>query len=190
MEQEIWKDIEWYEWLYQVSNLGRVKRLEKVINNQRWLFILEEQILKGSMSLWYKRVTLSKNLIKKDYKIHRLIAQAFIPNPDNKPFINHKNWIRNDNTIDNLEWCTPKENVNHSYKVLLNKSPMYGRKWALSHISIKRNQYDLEWNFIKTWDSWADIQRELWIHRGDISKCCKWKLKTAWGFIWKYLQNT
>ena len=104
MEKEIWKDIDGYEGLYQVSNLGRVKSLH---HNK-------EKILKGSYnSKGYYFVKLCKNGISKSIFVHRLVAQEFIPNPDNLPIVNHKDENPRNNNVDNLEWCTQKYNANY-----------------------------------------------------------------------------
>jgi len=108
---EIWKDIKGYEGLYQISNLGNVKSL----NNYKRK---ENKILSNrpsSKKIWYLSVTLHNRGNNKGYLIHRLIALHFIPNPENKKMINHKNGIKNDNRIENLEWVTCKENIQHAY---------------------------------------------------------------------------
>jgi hypothetical protein len=102
---EEFRDIKGYEGLYQISNLGRVKSIK---NN-----IFLKQALNTSR---YYIVCLSKKGKKKTSLIHRLIAQCFVSNKNNKPVINHINMIRTDNSISNLEWCTHSENVNHSYR--------------------------------------------------------------------------
>lgn len=100
--QEIWKDIKDYEGLYKISNLGNVKSLKTNKN------------LYYSKSKNYLRVSLNKDGIRKGYSIHRLVAEAFIPNPNNYPCVNHKDCNGNNNNVDNLEWCTHKQN--NSYK--------------------------------------------------------------------------
>ena len=99
---EIWKDIKGYEGLYQISNLGNVKSLKTNKN------------LYYSKSRNYLRVSLNKNGIRKGCSIHRLVAQTFIPNPNNYPCVNHKDCNGNNNKVNNLEWCTYKQN--NSYK--------------------------------------------------------------------------
>ena len=122
----------------------------------------------------YNIVNLWKNKKKKTIKVHRLVAEAFIPNLDNKPYINHKNAIRNDNTIQNLEWCTQKENILHAYKIG-------------SRQTKRIQQYDLKNDLIRNWSSIKDASQKLKISNGHICSCCKGKRKSAGGFIWKYI---
>ena len=105
MENEVWKDIPDYEGLYQVSNLGRIKSLN--FNKTG-----KEKIMKPRTGNRYYMIALWKNGIRKDYLLHRIIAETFIPNPQNKPFINHKDENCFNNSINNLMWCTHKENMN------------------------------------------------------------------------------
>ena len=101
---EVWKDVVGYEGLYMVSNLGRVKSLR---GNK-------ERILKGYYHRGYRRVDLYKNGVMKHWRIHRLVAQAFIDNPNNYPVVNHRDEDKSNNRVDNLEWCTHEYNVNYS----------------------------------------------------------------------------
>lgn len=184
---EIWKDVTWYEWKYQISNLWNTRNLNYNKSG-------ESKLLKPQYNSWYTYINIRINKKHKQHKIHRLVAQRFIPNLENKPFINHINWIRDDNRVENLEWCTPSENTRHSYRVLWNVSyfknhfnkTWLGKFWKLHHNSKKVNQYDLDGNFIKTWDSIQDIYRWLWIYWGNISSCCLWKLKTTWWYKWQF----
>lgn len=102
--EEMWKDIKGYEGLYQISNLSRVLSIKSGI------------ILRQTLDCGYCRVKLQHKRITKTVRVHRILAEAFIPNPDNKPQINHKNGIKHDNLLSNIEWCTGKENVVHAHK--------------------------------------------------------------------------
>lgn len=120
---EIWKDIEGYEGLYQISNLGRVKSLPKTWWNGQCNITQAEKILSQTLDpKGYLKVTLCKNTIHKTHRVHRLIAFAFVPNPCNKEQVNHKNGIKTDNSINNLEWVTHQENCQHAQDCLLNKA--------------------------------------------------------------------
>lgn len=121
LKGEKWKDISGFEGYYKVSNLGRVKGLRRVYQTMAGHEeILPERILKLQKDPnGYPYVSLSKiekrgNEARNNYLVHRLIAKAFIPNPENKPCINHKNLNKSDNSIVNLEWCTHKENIIHA----------------------------------------------------------------------------
>ena len=163
---EIWKDIDGYEGLYQVSNLGNVKSL----NYRR---TGKERILKpGNNGLGYLFVILCNNGKLKHFKIHRLVAKAFLENPDNKSDVNHKDEDKTNNNVDNLEWMTRLENNN------------YGTRNERSSKSVI--QYSLKGEFIRKWPSVIQIQRDLGFSQGNISQCCNGKLKTAYGYIWKY----
>lgn len=155
---EIWRDIPDYP-DYQVSNLGRVRSLK--YGNE---YFLKPGVDKDG----YLVVSLFKYGKAKQYKIHRLVAQAFIPNPNNYPQVNHKDEVKTNNLVDNLEWCTAQYNVDYSNSKLV-------------------GQYDLSGNLIQTWKSTIEIQRQLGFLQGDISNCCTGRYKTAYGYVWKYL---
>ena len=165
IEIEEFRDIPGYEGLYEVSNLGRVRSLET------------ERILKPSKNTCgYLFVSLYKNGIKKAVRIHRLVALAFIPNPDNLPCINHKDEDKTNNTVDNLEWCDDKYNAN--YGTRNERIAEKTRKPVL--------QYDLLGNFIREWPSITKVEEETGIWQTHISKCCLGLRHTAGGYLWKY----
>lgn len=123
--KEIWKDIEGYESIYKVSNYVNIKSLERPIYRNGKIFCIQkEKILKHSYhSAGYNAVNLYKNQLPNLCLVHRIIAEAFIPNPENKPTINHINGIKSDNRLENLEWSTYSENNQHAYTVLGKKGP-------------------------------------------------------------------
>lgn len=181
---EIWKDIKGYEGRYKVSNLGNVKSL----------LGKKERILKSlNHTEGYYKVILYKENIAKNKCIHRLVAEAFIDNPQNKKDINHKDGNKHNNNVSNLEWCTRKENVIHAWKlglakVTIRQKENYKRmvKIRTKKMSIQVCQYDLMGNYIKTWESMNEAGRKLHILPSNICSCCKGKLNKTGGYIWRY----
>lgn len=128
MEKEVWKDIEGYENRYQISTYGRVKSLARVVKSYPKTRKLKDRVRKLSVNRYgYSYISLKKDGTLKALTIHRLVALAFIPNPDNKPCVNHTNGIKGDNNILNLEWVTHSENTIHAHKNNLTH-PLYGEK--------------------------------------------------------------
>lgn len=114
---ENWKDVAGYEGLYQVSNLGRVKSLERVVINNKYggKRIVQESIVQATDNgHGYKIVGLHRERKRKNFYVHRLVASAFAPNPDRLTYINHIDYDRGNNNADNLEWCTQKQNTQYS----------------------------------------------------------------------------
>lgn len=175
---ETWKDIKDYEGLYQVSDYGRVKSLPRQGTQTK-----EERILKPEKTKkGYLQVHLCKNGKVKVFRVNRLVAIAFVPNPENKPEVNHKDTNKENNHASNLEWNTRSENQLHAYKTGIQR-PKLSKDNILSK---KVLQYDLEGNFIKEWNCTKDIQRELNIKNQYISACCLGKTKTTHNYIFRY----
>lgn len=175
---EIWKDITGYEGIYQVSNLGRVKRIGKYRNQYKeWNSNVLLKPIDNSNG--YLFVTLSKNNKTKQFYIHRLVAYAFIENTDKLPEVNHKDGNKQNNQIENLEWVTCSENIKHCNKHLNPKRKnCKGSKPVI--------QLDLNGNFIKEYPSYREAVRQTGISK--IDKVCnriKYR-KTAGGYMWKY----
>ena len=172
--EEIWKDIEGYEGLYQVSNLGRVKSLKyRQSNNEN---ILKPQVDGGG----YLMVHLWKDKKPKAMKVHRLVAQAFIPNPDSLPEVNHKSEVKTENTVDEIEWCNHKYNCN------------YGSRNIRSGEKRKNNggfvviQFTNKGDYVNEYNSAREASRETGVLHSGICRCCQGKIQSAGGFIWKY----
>ena len=118
MVTEIWKDIEGYEGLYQISNLGRVKSLPKYTYSRGYAQLRKEKLLRPRKTGKYRNYLSVTFNDGKQHKVHRLVAQAFIPNPNNLSYVNHKDENTLNNCADNLEWCTNQYNVQYSAKLL------------------------------------------------------------------------
>lgn len=154
MEQETWKEVDGYNGIYLVSNLGRVKSIDHYIRNKHDSRSLKKgRILKQSMSVkGYLQVSLSKNTKRFSTGAHRLVALHFIPNPQNKPQVNHINGIKHDNRMQNLEWCTNSENQIHAVKNKLT-NPNYCEKHHNSkltneQVKTARRMHELGWSNI------------------------------------------
>ena len=174
MSNEIWKDIPNYEG-YQVSNLGRVKSLERP-------YRVNERILKPQLSnKGYYQIGLRKNSVRKFYSVHRLVYEAFNgPIPENMQ-VNHINEIKTDNRLENLNLMACKENINYG-----TRNERAGKVLKNGKKSKTVLQFDLQDNFIKEYASTHQAERETGFAQGHICACCKGKLKTAYNYKWKY----
>ena len=175
---EIWKPVVGYEGLYEVSNLGKVKAIKWHRGNE------EKEIKPYTTYKGYLRLRLCKNGKGKQFQIHRLVAEAFIPNPENKPYIDHINTDRTDNRVENLRWVTNKENCNN---------PISKQNYSKSNkdkTAVPILQFDKNMNFIKKWESMTDAETSLGI-KSRLSNYCseKYGRKTAGGFIWRYADD-
>lgn len=159
---------------YEISNLWNVRSYKK------WKLKLLKNQTDG---WWYSIINLCKDGKVKTYTIHRLVAEEFIKKVDGKTEINHKNWIKSENMIDNLEWCTHRENLQHRYTHLWMKwpKPWLWKFWKDNKASKSILQYDLLWNLIKEWWGILEASRWLWLNRHCIWKVCNWKQESHGG---------
>lgn len=184
---EVWKDIAGYEGIYQVSNLGRVRSLDRTyyLKNGR------TQSAKGRIMAFYdtkdgyKGVKLRTTKSRVSFRVHRLVAEAFIANPFNYPCINHKDENKQNNVVENLEWCTQKYNMN--FGTLHHRLSVTHKNHPILSKSIE--QYSLDGRFIQSYPSAAEASRQTGIHRVNIRACCRGLYTQSGGYIWKEIKT-
>lgn len=172
MDREEWADIKGYEEAYQISNLGRVKSLTREVkfSDGRTRTFQSKIIPQRLSGKGYLMVSLWKHHEGKRFLVHRLVAEAFIPNPSNLPQVNHKDENKVNNTVSNLEWCTSQYNNLYSHKVGV-------------------VQLDEDNHIIKQWNSIIEAANELHISASNISMCCSGVIERCKGFKWQYLDT-
>lgn len=186
---EEWRDIKGYEGIYQISDCGRVKSLGRMVHMHNGFRYTKERFLrvkkKKSGYLFYCLYP-GDRTVKYEHA-HRLVAQAFIPNPLHKRDVNHIDGNKLNNCVDNLEWVTRSENQIHAYNVLkrTREHPIGWDNKLAKHIV----QLNLDGTFVKKWASSCDFQRQTGKTEANVRRCLIGKQKTAYGFRWVYLED-
>lgn len=186
MKEEIWKDIDGYKGYYQVSNLGRVRSLDRYIE-----YIYNDMVVtrkqRGRIRQpainhqGYLQLSLLKNGVSTTFKVHRLVAKAFLPNPDNLTEINHINENKQDNHINNLEWCS------RQYNCIYGTAP---KRRALA-CSKAIEQIDMDTNeVVAVFASASEASRKLGFTRVGIQRCCVKRQISCQGYYWRFLGDT
>lgn len=164
--KEIWKEVNLFGKQYFISNLGFIKNKHNKI--------LKPYLSSGE----YKYICIHEKKHTHHIRIHRIVAQAFIPNPQKLSCVNHKDGNKQNNCVKNLEWVNYSQNVKHGFE-----SGLYQvRKIKATRI----NQYDLQGNFIKTWDSMRKVEKQYNVSHTALRFCCLNKIKSCAGYIWRY----
>lgn len=182
MVNEFWKDIQGYEGLYQVSTCGRVKSLPRVKQGKHNLLGVKTEYLKSGGLLkqsndknGYKLLALSKDGAMKFFRVHRLVAETFVPNPGEKPIAHHIDGCVSNNNAENLQWVTDRENL-YASDVFGQLAAIYGKKI---------NQYDLKGNIVAEYPSMQECSRRLGLDVRHISAVANGKRKRTRGYIFK-----
>jgi len=179
MEEEEWRDVVGYEGKYQISNKGNSRSLVDSWGNPKPkpLLLKLHPETKG-----YLQVRFSKDGKQKTFKVHRLVALAFIPNPLGLPEVNHKDEDKTNNCVGNLEWCDHLYNIRYGTGIRRNAN-IHTNNPKRSKIVL---QLDKEGNLIREWPSISEIKRQLGYNQGHVSECCRGERAHHKGYVWKY----
>lgn len=198
-DKEIWKDIQGYEGLYQVSNFGRVKSLDRYVNAKLGSKMMRKGVIMTLQTSHkgYNVVMLHKNCKGHQQQVHRLVAIAFIPNPLNKPQVNHMDCNKKNNHISNLEWATQDENMHHAsingifsnFNERRLRASRENLLMAINKRKRKINQYTIDGQFIKQYTSIAEAEKETGASNSRIVRCCKGERKSTHGYKWEYAKE-
>lgn len=186
MEAEIWKDVVGFEGYYQVSNFGSVRGVDRYTRNRRCEKYLRKgrDIVAYPNKMGYMVFTSSMNHTQKMLSVHRLVATAFIPNPENKPCVNHINGIKSDNRVVNLEWCTYTENALHAYETGLRHSSMTGKSGSKSAVSKQIVQLTQADEFVSVYWGRFEAERMTGIKEANIKYAISSNAHATGGFKW------
>ena len=177
--KEIWKDIRGYEGRYRVSNFGSV-----------FSQITNKRLKQTRSNTGYYQVQLYGENGVSNILVHKLVAEAFVENPDKKPEVNHLDGDKSNNCMSNLEWVTRSENTHHAIsKGLRPLCPMYGKRGDENPLSKEIIQYDLDGKYIRLWKGIANAARYYNANEASISGCLNGRNKTAAGYIWRFADN-
>lgn len=180
-EQEIWKDIPGYEGLYQVSNLGNVKGLpsRRVYSDGRVHYYPERVLKQHTIRRNNKQVCLTVGGNHRSFRVHRLVAMAFLPNPNNYDQVNHKDENPSNNNIDNLEWCSAEYNLNYGTR---NKRASESRGKVVL-------QYSFDGELLREFSGAREAARQMGLEANcgaNIQNCCNGKRRSAYGYVWQW----
>lgn len=192
--EEIWRDIEGYEGFYQVSTWGRVRSLDRIVADGRTSYkTLKGKIIKETSARGYRKVRLTKDGKQTAYFVHRLVAQTFVPNPENKAEVDHTDTNPGNNRVENLRWATRLENNRNS---LTRKKRSDGLKGNKNHMYEKYGkdnpnskaifQITKDGNILRKWIGISEAARQTGARHQNIVFCCQGKLNSSGGFRWIY----